>query len=147
MRKLDFISKSPNFYIFNEGANKTNLGGFLFMVYLLIIVLLAAVYFYDYFSNDKYSFTYSLVQKNINDPENDKNEQMKSMLNKELNFRVYLGKDINKRYYNFSNNDFIILDIGKLSKRLIGNDIILNSTEDSNDDECIIKQGTILNTV
>ena len=61
MRKLDFISKSPNFYIFKESANKTNLGGVLFLVHIIIIVLLAIVYFYDYFKNEKYTFSYTLV--------------------------------------------------------------------------------------
>ena len=45
MRKLDFISKPPNFSIFKEGANKTNLGGFLFVIYIAIILILAIVYF------------------------------------------------------------------------------------------------------
>ena len=62
MRKLDFISKPPNFSIFKEGANKTNLGGFLFVIYIAIILILAIVYFYDYFANDKYQFNYTVVK-------------------------------------------------------------------------------------
>ena len=130
MQKLDFIGKSPNFYIFNEGSNKTILGGFLFLVYILIIVLLAIVYFYDFFSNEKYKFTYNLVQKKFEDADMDKNKQINSMLNAELNFTVFLGKDDFNIYDPFSfNNNFLILDIGKLNSRMTGDEIILNSNE------------------
>jgi len=43
MRKLDFISKSPNFYIFKGSANKTNLGGVLSLVYIIIIVFIMVI--------------------------------------------------------------------------------------------------------
>ena len=138
MQTLDFISKSPNFYIFKEGANKTHLGGFLFLVYILIIVLLAVVYFYDYFSNDKYKFTYSLDQKNSSFFE--ENEQIQSVINTDLNFIVTLAKDEPDSYM-INNNNFIVVDINKINEKLRrDHKSILNSSEDSNDDECIIKQ-------
>ena len=65
MRKLDFISKSPNFYIFKESANKTNLGGVLFLVHIIIIVLLAIVYFYDYSRMKNILLVILLYKKNI----------------------------------------------------------------------------------
>ena len=139
MKKLDFISKSPNFYIFKEGANKTHLGGFLFLVYIIIIVLLAIVYFYDYFSNDKYKFTYSLDQVN-NESSFLKNEQIQSMISKEYNIIVRLAKD-EPEYLLIDNNNFIVVDFDKLSRKVRAEKkSILNSTEDSNNDECIIKQ-------
>ena len=141
MQTLDFISKSPNFYIFKEGANKTHLGGFLFLVYILIIVLLAVVYFYDYFSNDKYKFTYSLDQKNSSFFE--ENEQIQSVIKTDLNFIVTLGKD-EPNYPMINNNNFIVVDINKINEKLRrDHKSILNSSEDSNDDECIIKQDKI----
>ena len=139
MKTLDFISKSPNFYIFKEGANKTHLGGFLFLVYIIIIVLLAIVYFYDYFSNDKYKFTYSLDQVN-NESSFSKNEQIQSMISKEYNIIVRLAKD-EPEYLLIDNNNFIVVDFDKLSRKVRAEKkSILNSTEDSNNDECIIKQ-------
>ena len=141
MRKLDFISKSPNFYIFKGSANKTNLGGVLSLVYIIIIVLLAIVYFYDYFKNEKYAFNYTLVQEKYNSTRmND--EQIQSKLNTELNFMVFLGKDYVDKYPDISNNtNFIIVDITKLdTDKKEGEYNILNSTENSNDDERIIKQ-------
>ena len=35
MKKLDFISGTPKISIFREGANKTNLGGTLYLIYLI----------------------------------------------------------------------------------------------------------------
>lgn len=88
MRRLDFISKAPNFSIFKEDANKTNLGGFLFMVYIIIILLLALVYFYDYVTNDKYQFNYSIVKEY-----KDIDQELKKMENVRLNAKVSLVKD------------------------------------------------------
>ena len=139
MKTLDFISKSPNFYIFKEGANKTHLGGFLFLVYIIIIVLLAIVYFYDYFSNNKYKFTYSLDQIN-NETSFLENEQIQSMISKEFNIIAYLAKDGPNNHL-IDNNNFIVVDFYKLNRKIkLEKKSILNSTEDSNNDECIIKQ-------
>ena len=113
MRRLDFISKAPNFSIFKEGANKTNLGGFLYMVYIIIILLLAIVYFYDYFTNEKYQFNYTLVKGTKYDIF--KNEEMKNMSKTELNYIVCLGKDNPNPNKNIINNpNFIIVDMNKM---------------------------------
>ena len=113
MRRLDFISKAPNFSIFKEGANKTNLGGFLYMVYIIIILLLAIVYFYDYFTNEKYQFNYTLVKGTKYDIF--KNEEMKNMSKTELNYIVGLGKDNPNPNENIINNpNFIIVDMNKM---------------------------------
>ena len=131
MRRLDFISKAPNFSIFKEGSNKTNLGGFLYMAYIIIILLLAIVYFYDYFTNDKYQFNYILVKKSLSESL-DKNEEMSSMINADINYYIYLGKDYSEPNKNIINNkNFIIVDINKIDNPVIGND-----------DECVIKQAT-----
>ena len=67
MRKIDFISGTPKISLFREGANKTNLGGTLFLVYLIILALLATIYIFNYFSQKKYDFNYILVKKSTND--------------------------------------------------------------------------------
>ena len=64
MRRLDFISASPQINIFKEGANKTNLGGTLYFIYIIVLIILAIIYLFDYVSNDKYEFNYSLVKGN-----------------------------------------------------------------------------------
>ena len=135
MRRLDFISKAPNFSIFKEGANKTNLGGFLCVVYIIIILLLAIVYFYDYFTNDKYQFNYTLVKASLNSKSLDKNEEMSSIINTDKNYVAWLGKDnpdpFNPSNTMIKNKNFIIVDINKIDNPVIGND-----------DECVIKPFT-----
>ena len=69
MRRLDFISGSPQLSIFREDANKTNLGGTIYLIYLIILLLLAIIYFYDYFNNDRYDFNYNYVKESYSHQE------------------------------------------------------------------------------
>ena len=48
MLKLDFISIAPHLSIFKSGANKTNLGGTLFLIYGILFILLSVIYLNDY---------------------------------------------------------------------------------------------------
>ena len=54
MRNLDFLSNSPNIYIFKERTNKTTFGGVLFLIYIIIMMIISLIYIIDYFVNDKY---------------------------------------------------------------------------------------------
>ena len=63
MRKIDFLSISPQTFIFQKSSNKTTFGGFLTLIYGLIILFLAIVYYYNYSINDKYIISYSRYQK------------------------------------------------------------------------------------
>ena len=59
MYKLDFLSKAPNNFIFEKESNKTNLGGVITLIYLIIIIIITIVYICDYSINDKYSVLYN----------------------------------------------------------------------------------------
>ena len=48
MNILDFIIDSPRTYIFQKKTNKTNLGGVLTFIYLIILLLIIIAYIYDY---------------------------------------------------------------------------------------------------
>ena len=109
MRKIDFISKSPQLFIFQNGANQNNLGGILFLIYLVILLLLTIVYLYDYLNNDKYQFNYNLITetydndsfKNIISKKNDK-------LSVNLEVKFSLSKD--RQYKNFNSENFFMWD-------------------------------------
>lgn len=62
MHSLDFISQSPQTFIFKKEANKTNLGGVLFFIYLIACSLIFLYYLLDYINNNKYEIQYSLKQ-------------------------------------------------------------------------------------
>ncbi len=66
MRKLDFLSNSPQTFIFQKSSNKTRFGGILTIIYILFILIMAFVYFYDYYKNDKYIISYNQYRTPIN---------------------------------------------------------------------------------
>ena len=145
MRRIDFISQGPQLSIFKEDANKTNLGGFLYLVYIIVLILLAIIYLFDYFSNEKYEFDYTLVKGMLDEEIDD--EDMKSALNYDLDCFFVLGKDgPDMRTNNISNNDnFVLVDVSLLSKELGSKDRDQNGYTVINKnvyiEDYIIKQG------
>lgn len=69
MNNIDFLSGPPNICIFQKKSNKTTFGGFLFLIYMIIMILISLMYIIDYFFNDKYIVEYSsylnLLAKNL----------------------------------------------------------------------------------
>ena len=70
MNILDFISDSPRTYIFQKKTNKTNLGGVLTFIYLIILLLIIIAYIYDYYNNEQFQYTY--FYKNIKEEDREK---------------------------------------------------------------------------
>ena len=65
MHSFDFLSNSPKFLIFQRNSNKTNLGGVLFIIYIIIILCISFVYLYDFltdFSSDNKYEVQSIVE-------------------------------------------------------------------------------------
>ena len=141
MRKLDFISGSPQLAIFKEGANKTNLGGILYLIYLIVLLFLAIIYIFDFFKNERYEFDYTLI-KTLN-AENKllKDETMNSMLDADLDFNIVLFKDDLYHEGNdlTENKNFLIFDDQIFNYKWIDEDedgfVII-----SDDDDFIVKQ-------
>ena len=63
MKKLDFLSNPPKTFIFQKRTNKTTFGGVLTIIYILIILIIAFVYIYNYVVNDKYIISYINYEK------------------------------------------------------------------------------------
>ena len=55
MRNFDFLSETPRIFIFSKKTNKTNFGGILFLIYIIIMIFISLLYILDYAFNDKYS--------------------------------------------------------------------------------------------
>ena len=70
MNCLDFLSTSPNFYIFQENRYKTNFGGVLFFLYLLIMLIISLAYILDFAFNPKYEIETSTIFINSNEKAN-----------------------------------------------------------------------------
>ena len=53
MRKIDFLSEYPRFFIFEQEVNKTNFGGILFLLYAIIMLIISISYILLFALNDK----------------------------------------------------------------------------------------------
>jgi len=58
---LDFLNNSPNFFIFQNETNKTNFGGVLFLIYIIVMVFISLAYILDYSLNVKYEIQASTI--------------------------------------------------------------------------------------
>ena len=67
MRKLDFISRSPQLPIFRESSNKNNLGGVLFLIFIIILILFAIIFISDFAMNERYKFTYTYIKESYDE--------------------------------------------------------------------------------
>ena len=65
MRIIDFLSDSPKTFIFKKSSNKTTFGGFLTLIYGLIVLIMSILFYIDYHINDKYIISYSHFQKKM----------------------------------------------------------------------------------
>ena len=146
MRKIDFISQGPQLSIFKEDANKTNLGGFLYLIYIIVLILLAIIYLFDYISNEKYEYDYTLVKRTLDQEIED--EDMNSTLYSDLDCWFVLGKDgSNMEKNNITGNEnFVMVDVPLLkNKAETAKDreedgyLVINKKD--NDEEYIIKPG------
>ena len=63
MNTLDFLAQSPNVFIYKQESNKTNFGGILFLIFIIIMIFISVVYTIKYINNDKYDIQYIPVYK------------------------------------------------------------------------------------
>ena len=89
MHPLDIISSSPNLYILQKSSNKTNFGGFLFLIYLLAIILIFIIYIIDYVQNDKYIIQ-SFEHFNLKTDEEINLRNTDELYNPNINFKLDL---------------------------------------------------------
>ena len=120
MHSLDFISQSPQVFIFHKTANKTNLGGILFLIYLIACFLIFLYYVLNYVNNNKYEIQYGLIQNNtlFEDMYDDN-------LNPETKVFISLYDD---RIVHLSNN-FIIVRFDDKNGKYISSKKIMSFTE------------------
>ena len=71
MNKLDFLSGAPKTLIFEKSSNKSNFGGVLTILYLIILLVIIIIYIVNYPINPKYSVLYTYERQFNADAEND----------------------------------------------------------------------------
>lgn len=65
MLNIDFLSESPNLFIFLKENNKTNFGGILFLIYFIIMVIISIYYIANYIIDEKYIYGSETVFNNF----------------------------------------------------------------------------------
>ena len=77
LHRLDFFSNSPKNFIFQNTSNKTNLGGVLTLIYIILFIGIIAYYIIDYKLKEDYSVEYSYYEEVLD------NEQISKRYNDE----------------------------------------------------------------
>ena len=117
MNCLDFLSKSPNTLIFGQKSSKTNLGGVLTVIYLIIVLIIAVAYLFDYGVNNKYSVLY-VSEHGIISTEEGIERFFDEKLNPIISFKINFSTNANINNfllakYNLINQDISVNDLGK----------------------------------
>jgi len=110
MHPLDFISQSPHLFIFNKEANKTNFGGILFIIYIVICLGIFLYYLLNYIKNNKYEIQYTLNYNKTLFKDRDA-----IFNNDSLNPIMHIEFYVNNGRHLYSNDTFIIADLNDLS--------------------------------
>ena len=98
---FDFLSSSPQNFIFQRRTNRTNFGGFLSFIYLLIFLTITGFYLISYFNEDDYSIQYlyiSKITKREEKMELYNDERYNPYFNLYFNFSSILGKEFADRF-------------------------------------------------
>ena len=66
MHFLDFLSSSPKFFIFQKETAKTNFGGILFLIYIIVMISISLAYIVNYAVNDKYTYEIKIIDNTTN---------------------------------------------------------------------------------
>ena len=86
---LDFLNNSPNFFIFQNESNKTNFGGVLFLIYIIVMVFISLAYILDYALNLKYEIQASTITYR------DKSFDVSPNPEVDMLIKIFFNEDIN----------------------------------------------------
>ena len=112
MHKFDFLSGAPKTLIFERTSNKTNLGGVLTLIFLIIVLLITIGYMYDYSISQLYTTSFSYDYQFNEDIEFMQSRYENDSLNPKINFTINLFNDDNSSFkVNESNFGLIFYDI------------------------------------
>ena len=99
---LDFLSSSPNNFIFKETANKTTCGVICSLLYIIGLIAFSVYCFVKYYKQDRYLVEYSHYLHDLNHQISD--------LNKSISFKYDIKYLDNHGKWLVAPNNFILLD-------------------------------------
>ena len=137
MHPLDFISESPNLFIFQKESNKTNFGGFLFLIYLILIILIFIYYLIDYIEGDKYivqSFSHFNIRTNEEVRKRNEDINYNPNITFKLELKDWQGNLLDNKFKLYSMHNGTLLNRNTTFKERVNNFNIwiLYECEDSN---------------
>ena len=99
---IDFLSAEPKSFIFHRSSNKTNLGGVLSLIYLLVFLGISLSYIVFYQLEDDYSIQY-LYQEKILSYEESEEMKRNEKYNPFFTFNIslkdgYSDDDVGERF-------------------------------------------------
>ena len=109
LNKLDLLSKAPNNYIFKNKSNKSILGGFLTLIFIIITFIIFAYYLINFITEQNYSVEYVFYDEFISLEESDKRLEIERY-NPYFNFSFDLfnaetGVSLPEEYFLFNDTD------------------------------------------
>ena len=108
---FDFLTSAPQNFIFQRKSNKTNFGGVLSFIYLLIFLTITSFYLVSYYNEDDYSIQYLYQEKVLT------NKEQREMINStrynpyfnfSLNLTVVQDKKLEDRIKILGTNKFLL---------------------------------------
>ena len=99
MDKLDFLSGAPKTLIFEKSSNKTNFGGSLTILYLIILLVIIIIYMVNYAINPKYSVLYTYEHQFNADTEYINKRYNNTDLNPKITFNFKMSEDYNASHF------------------------------------------------
>ena len=117
---FDFLTSAPQNFIFQRKSNKTNFGGVLSFIYLLIFLTITSFYLVSYYNEDDYSIQYLYQEKVLT------NKEQREMINStrynpyfnfSFNLSVFEDKELEDRLKIIDNYHIFNHEINKSKSR------------------------------
>ena len=139
MHFLDFISSPPKVFIFEKEANKTNLGGVFFFIYLLILIIISIFYLNRYINADKYTFSSNTIEEIVMTEEEVNNRKNSLDYNPAYDFSFDLSnvqnQNLSSDYFIYDNIEDQLVERNKYYKKNVDN-IVLEVFYNCNPKNC-----------
>ena len=140
LHSLDFLSSSPNNYIFNKSSNKTNLGGALILIYIIVMICFSIYCIIDFSQLGNYSIEYFNYMY-------DSNHKISNSVKKfEFAYDIYTQELYSENRRNLSNK-FSLMNVK--TNKMISREVFIQGEIDKfnyllvyecEDDECEIRE-------
>ena len=95
MYYLDFFNSPPQYSIFQKEKNRTQFGGVLFLIYIIVMLFISLVYILDFAINEKYDIEYMTIDSLFSSRSPIEQSELKfdQNVNPMTKFRIRIGLD------------------------------------------------------